>query len=138
MAVTMKGFRPANQQYTLLSDTTAGGAAVIGENDMLKPVKLSGANEVTLCSDGDIILGLVDQVRDLTSQAQGTQVTVAFTFGEEVEYDGDLAVGDLVVAAGSGKVRAVANADTIPAGVVLPRVFEISDSTNKKAIIFKA
>lgn len=137
MAVTMKGFRPANQQYTLLSDTS-GSAAVIGENDILKPVKLSGANEVTLCSDGDVILGLVDQVRDLTSQAQGTLVTVAFNFGEEVEYDGTLAVGDLVVAAGGGKVRAVGVSDQIPAGVVLPRVFEITDSVNKKAVIFKA
>lgn len=136
MAVTMKGFRPANQQYTLVSATNSSGA-VVGEDNIGFPVKLSGANEVTLCSDGDLILGLVDQVRDLSTQGQGTQVTVAFNFGEEVVYDGDLAVGDLVVAAGNGKVRAAASGDSVPAGVVLPRVFEITDSTNKKAVIFK-
>ena len=88
-----------------------------------------------------MILGLVEQVEDLRSQAQGVLATVAFEFGARVAYDGTLAVGDYVVAAGSGKVRKVkvggaSDNDTIPAGVVLPRVFEV-DTTGKTAVIVK-
>lgn len=135
MAVTMQGF--AKREHTLNAPATFTNADV-GTVCALDP---SAANTVKAAADGDVILGLVEQVEDLRSQAQGVLATVAFEFGARVAYDGTLAVGDYVVAAGSGKVRKVkgageSSADTIPAGVVLPRVFEV-DTTGKTAVIVK-
>ena len=134
MAVTMQGF--AKREHTLNAPTTFTNADV----GTVCALDTSAANTVKAAADGDIILGLVEQVEDLRSQAQGVLATVAFEFGARVAYDGTLAVGDYVVAAGSGKVRKVKagdpGADTIPAGVVLPRVFEV-DTTGKTAVIVK-
>ena len=133
--VTMKGYRPDGSSRTLM------GPSTITANDVLKPVVIdtSAANTVKLASDGEVITGIIDKMEDLTSQAQGIVLTIAFRFGDEVTYTGELAVGDLVVADGNGGVRKVVtsgeSADTIPAGVTLPRVWEITDSTNKKCVI---
>lgn len=135
MAVTMQGF--AKREHTLNAPTTFTNADV----GTVCALDTSAANTVKAAADGDVILGLVEQVEDLRSQAQGVLATVAFEFGARVAYDGTLAVGDYVVAAGSGKVRKVktggdSSNDTIPAGVVLPRVFEV-DTTGKTAVIVK-
>lgn len=135
MSVTMNGYRPDGSARTLL------GASTITANDILKPVvaDTSAANTVKLASDGEAMIGIIDQRADYTSQGEGIVLTVAFRFGAELSYTGDLAVGDLVVADGNGGVRKVVtsggSADTIPAGVTLPRVWEITDSTNKKCVI---
>lgn len=135
MAVTMQGF--AGKEHTLNAPTTFTNA------DVNKVVVLdtSAANTVKLGSDGDIILGVLEQVEDLRSQAQGVLATVAFEGGFKVTYDGNLAVGDYVVAAADGKVRKVNTAssggDTIPAGAHLFQVMEIVDSSAKTAVIFK-
>lgn len=132
--VTMQGF--AKKERTLIAPNTMTQA------DVGKVVALdTSANTIKLASDGDIILGLLEQVEDRRSQAQGVLATVAFEFGARVSYTGTLAVGDLVVANGNGGVRKViageaSGNDTIPAGVVLPRVFEI-DSTANTAVIDK-
>lgn len=125
--VTMQGF--AKKERTLIAPETLTNA------DVGKVVALdTAANTIKLASDGDVILGLLEQVEDRRSQAQGVLATVAFEFGARVSYTGDLNVGDLVVANGTGGVRAVS--DPIPGGVVLPRVFEI-DSAAKTAVIDK-
>lgn len=134
MAVTMQGF--AGKEHTLNAPTTFTNA------DVNKVVVLdtSAANTVKLGSDGDIILGVLEQVEDLRSQAQGVLATVAFEGGFKVNYEGTLAVGDYVVAAADGKVRAVKTtetADVIPAGAHLFQVMEIVDSSAKTAVIFK-
>ena len=126
--VTMQGF--AKKERSLIAPETLTNA------DVGKVVALdTAANTIKLASDGDVILGLLEQVEDRRSQAQGVIATVAFEFGARVSYTGTLNVGDLVVANGNGGVRAVGE-DTIPAGVVLPRVFEI-DSAAKTAVIDK-
>lgn len=133
--VTMQGF--AKKERTLIAPNAMTQA------DVGKVVALdtTAANTIKLASDGDIILGLLEQVEDRRSQAQGVLATVAFEFGARVSYTGTLAIGDLVVANGNGGVRKViagksSGNDTIPAGVVLPRVFEI-DSTANTAVIDK-
>lgn len=129
MSVTMNGYRPDGSSRTLL------GASTITANDILKPVvaDTSAANTVKLASDGEAMIGIIDQRADYTSQGEGIVLTVAFRFGAELPYTGDLAVGDLVVADGNGGVRKAV--DSIPAGVALPRVWEITDSANKKCVI---
>lgn len=134
MAVTMQGF--AGKEHTLNAPTTFTNA------DVNKVVVLdtSAANTVKLGSDGDIILGVLEQVEDLRSQAQGVLATVAFEGCFKVNYEGTLAVGDYVVAAADGKVRAVKTTETpdvIPAGAHLFQVMEIVDSSAKTAVIFK-
>lgn len=136
MAVTMQGF--AGKEHTFNAPTTFTNA------DVNKVVVLdtSAANTVKLGSDGGIILGVLEQVEDLRSQAQGVLATVAMEGGFKVDYDGELAVGDYVVAAADGKVRKVKSGetsgnDTIPAGAQLFQVMEIVDSTVKTAVIFK-
>lgn len=132
--VTMQGF--AKKERSLIAPETLTNA------DVGKVVALdTAANTIKLASDGDVILGLLEQVEDRRSQAQGVIATVAFEFGARVSYTGTLNVGDLVVADGNGGVRKVKAGeaegnDTIPAGVVLPRVFEI-DSAAKTAVIDK-
>lgn len=127
--VTMQGF--AKKERTLIAPDTMTNA------DVGKVVVLdTTANTIKLASDGDIILGILEQVEDRRSQAQGVLATVAFEFGQKVSYTGTLAVNDLVVANGGGGVRAVGVDDTIPGGVVLPRVFEV-DSTAMTAVIDK-
>lgn len=125
--VTMQGF--AKKERTLIAPDTMTQA------DVGKVVALdTAANTIKLASDGDVILGLLEQVEDRRSQAQGVLATVAFEFGARVSYTGELDIGDLVVANGNGGVRAAG--DSIPGGVVLPRVFEI-DSAAKTAVIDK-
>lgn len=132
MSVTMKGYFPSYGSFTF------HGPSTLTADDILKPVVLdtASANTVKLASDGEVALGIIEQIEDRSTQGEGILVTVRTKYGEEVSYSGTLAVGDLVVANGTGGFRkADEGSDTIPTGVILPRVFEITDDSNHFCVI---
>lgn len=84
-------------------------AAGITANDVGKAVSLdtSAPNQVKLAADGDAILGRLETV-DLPHRSTGA---VALKFANTFTYSGTLNVGQSVVGAGAGVVKAAAAPD---------------------------
>lgn len=72
-------------------------------NDIGKPVKISAADEVALCADGDQVYGFISAVEEQT--ADGKKLVTVLTEGRTwVILDGASAVGTLVEAAANTAV----------------------------------
>jgi hypothetical protein len=73
-------------------------AATTTDDDVGKPVKLSGADTVTLCADGDQIYGFVDSLSEFT--VDGVKLASIVVGGRvNVILSGNSAVGTIVEAA---------------------------------------
>jgi hypothetical protein len=78
------------------------------------------ANTVKLAADNDQIFGVIDTFEDRT-QSEGIKVvTVATRFNAElpIKANSNVVVGDVVVGAGNGEIKALANAAHFPNRVV--------------------
>jgi hypothetical protein len=122
--ITLKGitFPDFNLGFNL-TDTVADVDAVIG---LAVTQDTSAANSVKLATDGAEILGRILTCEDRTSQGGGVVVTVETKGGLAIPYTSAPAIGDTVVGAGNGKVKAGEGNG--------PVVYEI-DTTNGQAIV---
>lgn len=122
--ITLKGitFPDFNLGFNL-TDTVADVDAVIG---LAVTQDTSAANAVKLATDGAEVLGRILACEDRTSQGGGVVVTVETKGGLALPYTTAPSIGDVVVGAGNGKVKAGEGNG--------PVVYEI-DTTNEQAIV---
>lgn len=103
--VTLIGQTQPDFNYTFaISDNITDGDAVLG---LAVCQDTTAKNTVKLATDGSEILGQIIMFEDRTSQGDGKVVTVATRGGMKfkVKSGESIAVGDVVVGAGSGEVR---------------------------------
>ena len=103
--VTLIGQTEPDFNFTFaISDNITDGDAVLG---LAVCQDTSAANTVKLATDGSEILGQIIMYEDRTSQGDGKVVTVATRGGMKfpVKAGESIAVGDVIVGGGSGKVR---------------------------------
>lgn len=125
---TMKGFTYPDFHVTL----KLSGSNLPTDMNQLQGLAVSqdvnSANSVKLAEDGGEVLGVIFQAENGISQGEGISVTVALKGGYGVPYEGAApAIGDKVVGAGSGKIKAGEAGHG--------RVWEV-DSANKIAVVY--
>lgn len=125
---TMKGFTYPDFHVTL----KLSGSDLPTDMNQLQGLAVSqdvnSANSVKLAEDGGEVLGVIFQAENGISQGEGISVTVALKGGYGVPYEGAApAIGDKVVGAGSGKIKAGESGHG--------RVWEV-DSANKIAVVY--
>lgn len=93
-----------------------------------KLVKLSANNTVALCTDGDLIFGVLESVENEVATVQITGVVT-------ITYTGTAPTLNYVylAASGSSSVKTVAG----PAAGIRYRILEVNTSTNKVTFILK-
>lgn len=90
----------------------------------------SAANTVKLATNGGEIVGFILVAENGVSQGEGITVTVATKGGRRVTTASQLSVGDYVVGAGAGKVKAAGSGATSDI-----RVWEVVNATT--AVVFQ-
>jgi hypothetical protein len=123
--VTLKGLTFPDFIITFnLTDTVTNVDDVIG---LAVTQDTSAANSVKLATDGAEILGRILVCEDRTSQGGGIVVSVETKGGMAIPYSTAPSIGNTVVGAGSGKVKAGEGTG--------PVVYEV-DTVNEQAIVF--
>ena len=103
----------------------------ITDNDLNKPVKVSAADTVTLCADGDQIYGFINSVERHTADGS-VVVGVQIAGRRKVTLSGASAVGTLVEA-GANAVAGTANSTNW--GIVSTHTPDVDGGTNKRWMI---
>lgn len=90
----------------------------------------SAANAVKLATDGGEVVGFIQSAENGINQGEGITVTVATKGGHKVKTSAELSVGDYVVGAGNGAVKAAGN------GVVTDiKVWEVRSAS--EAVVYQ-
>lgn len=90
----------------------------------------TAANTVKLATDGADVIGFIFAAENGINQGEGITVTVSMKGGRRVKTSARLSVGDYVVGAGNGSVKAAASGATSDI-----RVWEVIDDST--AVVFQ-
>ena len=125
---TMEGLTYPDFNHTYkLTDSVTDMAALEG---LAVEQDTTAANAVKLATADGEIVGFILRAEDGTNQGEGISVTVATKGGSKVKTSAELSVGDYVVGAGAGAVKAAGN------GVVTDiKVWEVRSAS--EAVVYQ-
>jgi len=125
---TMEGLTYPDFNHTYkLTDNVTDMAALEG---LAVEQDTSAANAVKLATDGGEVVGFIQSAENGINQGEGITVTVATKGGHKVKTSAELSVGDYVVGAGNGAVKAAGN------GVVTDiKVWEVRSAS--EAVVYQ-
>lgn len=126
--VTLEGITYPDWNLTFaLSDNVTDMAALEG---LAVELDSTSANTVKLATDGAAIVGFIFAAENGVNQGEGIVVTVSTKGGIRAKTSAQLSVGDYVVGAGNGAVKAATGGATSDI-----RVWEVIDATT--AVVFQ-
>ena len=125
---TMEGLTYPDFNHTYkLTDNVADMAALEG---LAVEQDTSAANAVKLATADGEVVGFIQSAENGINQGEGITVTVATKGGHKVKTSAELSVGDYVVGAGNGAVKAAGN------GVVTDiKVWEVRSAS--EAVVYQ-
>ena len=125
---TMEGLTYPDFNHTYkLTDNVTNMAALEG---LAVEQDTSAANAVKLATDGGEVVGFIQSAENGINQGEGITVTVATKGGHKVKTSAELSVGNYVVGAGNGAVKAAGN------GVVTDiKVWEVRSAS--EAVVYQ-
>lgn len=125
---TMEGLTYPDFNHTYkLTDNVTNMAALEG---LAVEQDTTAANAVKLATDGGEVVGFIQSAENGINQGEGITVTVATKGGHKVKTSTQLSVGDYVVGAGNGEVKAAGS------GVVTDiKVWEVRSAS--EAVVYQ-
>lgn len=125
---TMEGLTYPDFNHTYkLTDNVTDMAALEG---LAVEQDTSAANAVKLATNGGEVVGFIQSAENGINQGEGITVTVATKGGHKVKTSAELSVGNYVVGAGNGAVKAAGN------GVVTDiKVWEVRSAS--EAVVYQ-
>ena len=125
---TMEGLTYPDFNHTYkLTDNVTNMAALEG---LAVEQDTTAANAVKLATDGGEVVGFIQSAENGINQGEGITVTVATKGGHKVKTSAQLSVGNYVVGAGNGEVKAAGN------GVVTDiKVWEVRSAS--EAVVYQ-
>lgn len=125
---TMEGLTYPDFNHTYkLTDNVTDMAALEG---LAVEQDTTAANAVKLATDGAEVVGFIQSAENGINQGEGITVTVATKGGHKVKTSAELSVGNYVVGAGNGAVKAAGN------GVVTDiKVWEVRSAS--EAVVYQ-